>query len=583
VLQSLAATEVKRIADSIGDGDAASETTRAALQAVVGCAGAAAGGSGDCTSAAIGASTSVVANYLLDQFIENNEEDKVPEFDEDGNIINDISLEDQQARVNLVATFIAAVANEAGLDVASATTAAQIETENNKNVKNPDGTVVAVCDKGNEANCVTVAKLLEFEEGSDIRNGIDKTIEAFNLEGYADDDPLLVAFLNNIVRLQRDDVPADQILEIVDFIQDEFGHSEQLIENTLNELSRGRDFGEIRDEYNAEVAQARDNFDDPEIRARLLSSIFAVPGTVDGIVKNLTPDQLAHELGIVASTTNGVDFKDLGLPAGATISLLGQTGPVLQAFVLHSIENDPQALIDFDNQNPGFIDSVTAESRAFSSDLRAVLNDFRNGDLSDDNFRDEVIKTSFDYRRFVNGDSVSPSGEVAFDLLIGEAVGNARTSVARPDGSVPRRTKGSTSGLPLDVENNFRRIQNKDIIIANFPDVNTRVSVQRQARHIEGNPLHKRGSSLNNLEDAQVVLDAFHSGRTILVGNNQQGFPIVRFDGVTGRFKNRITDQSTGAARQVNEPTNVFIIKGTKSPSVVPANPQTFKFPPTDK
>jgi filamentous hemagglutinin len=76
VLQSLAVEQIKGIADSFGvrnadgtlrtnpDGSViqttASETARAVLQGLAGCAGAAAGGSGSCTGAAIGASTSVL-------------------------------------------------------------------------------------------------------------------------------------------------------------------------------------------------------------------------------------------------------------------------------------------------------------------------------------------------------------------------------------------------------------------------------------------------------------------------------------------------------------------------------------------
>ncbi|MCO2952453.1 hypothetical protein FA255_32235, partial [Pseudomonas aeruginosa] len=50
------------------------------------------------------------------------------------------------------------------------------------------------------------------------------------------------------------------------------------------------------------------------------------------------------------------------------------------------------------------------------------------------------------------------------------------------------------------------------------------------------------------------------------LGRNAQGFPVVKFEGVTGTNVNLgvgITDQAT----------NVFIIKGTKSPSIVPTNP----------
>ena len=144
VLQSLAVSEVKRIADGLmtrtdnADGsttytqNATSEAVRAALQGLAGCAGQAAGG--DCTSGALGASASVVVNALIND-LTGNASVKMqaggPQRDADGDIINDTSLTDQQARTNLVATLIGTIAAGAGLDANSATTAAQIETENN--------------------------------------------------------------------------------------------------------------------------------------------------------------------------------------------------------------------------------------------------------------------------------------------------------------------------------------------------------------------------------------------------------------------------------------------------------------------
>ena len=96
---------------------------RAALQAVVGCAGAAAGGSGDCGSAAAGAAASVVLNNLLSTGTSTA-------TDKDG---KPLTLEEQQARTNLVASLVAAIANAASADASAATTAAIIETENNAN------------------------------------------------------------------------------------------------------------------------------------------------------------------------------------------------------------------------------------------------------------------------------------------------------------------------------------------------------------------------------------------------------------------------------------------------------------------
>lgn len=92
---------------------------------------------------------------------------------------------------------------------------------------------------------------------------------------------------------------------------------------------------------------------------------------------------------------------------------------------------------------------------------------------------------------------------------------------------------------------------------------------QKQLRHIAGRPeLEARGGGgfLNSVDDAQKVLDAYRIGQVKILGKSAQGFPVVKFEGVTG------TNVNAGVGITA-QPTNVFIIKGTKSPSIVPANP----------
>ena len=106
---------------------------------------------------------------------------------------------------------------------------------------------------------------------------------------------------------------------------------------------------------------------------------------------------------------------------------------------------------------------------------------------------------------------------------------------------------------------------------ADFPEVSSKVSAQKQSRHIEGGIDSRtgqptKGSVMRSQEDAQQVLDAYNSGQTIVIGKTQQGFPIVKYDGVTG------INNNVGAGF-INQETNVFIIKGTKSPSIVPTDP----------
>ncbi len=155
VLQSLAVSEIKDIADSLrtrqdnDDGtvtitdNETSETVRTLLQGILACGGSQAGGQGDCGSAALGASSAAVINALIASASGNNSftASVLETQTGDGRIGNSLTLEEQQARVNLVSTILTGIASVAGLDVASATTAARIETENNS-VRDEDGNII---------------------------------------------------------------------------------------------------------------------------------------------------------------------------------------------------------------------------------------------------------------------------------------------------------------------------------------------------------------------------------------------------------------------------------------------------------
>jgi hypothetical protein len=91
------------------------------------------------------------------------------------------------------------------------------------------------------------------------------------------------------------------------------------------------------------------------------------------------------------------------------------------------------------------------------------------------------------------------------------------------------------------------------------------ISVQKQARHIVGTAKEGEGY-LNSVKDAQSVLDAVHSGEAAYMGTSKAGHLIYKFDGVTG------TNVNLGAGI-TGQPTNVFMIKGTVNPTVVPTNP----------
>ncbi len=96
--------------------------------------------------------------------------------------------------------------------------------------------------------------------------------------------------------------------------------------------------------------------------------------------------------------------------------------------------------------------------------------------------------------------------------------------------------------------------------------INTSVSAQRQARHVLDSPLYNGGGYFKDASDAQRVLDAYHSGDASILRTTGNGNVVVRYRGVTGYNNNP-------GAGYLNQPTDVFMIKGTKSVSIVPISP----------
>ena len=95
--------------------------------------------------------------------------------------------------------------------------------------------------------------------------------------------------------------------------------------------------------------------------------------------------------------------------------------------------------------------------------------------------------------------------------------------------------------------------------------IRTTVSAQRQGRHVLGDRLYSGGSYFNSADDAQRVLDDFHSGAAEILGIKGNDI-VVRSPNVTG------FNHNPGAGFP-NQATNVFFIKGSANPSVVPYNP----------
>ncbi|WP_144656374.1 hemagglutinin repeat-containing protein [Achromobacter dolens] len=110
-LQGLAASDVKQIVSALGDGPMA-ETARAAMHAIVGCAGAAGKGS-DCGAGALGAGSGAVLNALL------------------AGDASKMTPEEKELRRNLIGSLVAGIAGASGVSAAEVVFAATNETENN--------------------------------------------------------------------------------------------------------------------------------------------------------------------------------------------------------------------------------------------------------------------------------------------------------------------------------------------------------------------------------------------------------------------------------------------------------------------
>jgi len=110
-LQGLAVQEAKLIADSLD-----SEVARAALQGLVGCAGAAAQNQ-SCGAGASGAAAGVVLTNLVQAL--------------DGREASKLTATEREALSNLLSTLVAGITEAAGGETAVTTAAAKIEIENN--------------------------------------------------------------------------------------------------------------------------------------------------------------------------------------------------------------------------------------------------------------------------------------------------------------------------------------------------------------------------------------------------------------------------------------------------------------------
>jgi RHS repeat-associated protein len=94
------------------------------------------------------------------------------------------------------------------------------------------------------------------------------------------------------------------------------------------------------------------------------------------------------------------------------------------------------------------------------------------------------------------------------------------------------------------------------------------INAGKQERHLLGTVANEdgRGGYFKSIDDAQAVLDSYHAGTAEVLGATKSGSVVVRVPSVTG-FNNNV------GAGFLGQPTNVFLIKGTKNVSVVPTTP----------
>ncbi len=103
--------------------------------------------------------------------------------------------------------------------------------------------------------------------------------------------------------------------------------------------------------------------------------------------------------------------------------------------------------------------------------------------------------------------------------------------------------------------------------------VDSYINMGKQSRHInDGGSSYKGGGYFTDPSQAQDVLNAYQQGAATIVGRGSDGGHIVIYNGATGYNNNP-------RAGYVDQPTNVFWIKGTNSPSVVPLAPSKGKRP----
>jgi The BURPS668_1122 family of deaminases len=471
VLAALTTTQVKRIADSLGQRDsrtgrldrqngavvdtAESSALRILLQGIVGCGAAAGGatgaGGGSCASGGGGASAAVVLNMLVAGI------DKQDRIDTSGDGSPDAyTLETQQARTALITTLTGILAGTLGGNAGTAAYAAQVETENNSLYTLPDGRVTRTCAGRDVKNCATVASLMLLERGSVGRTRLDEVITAYNLSFLSDKSPLLVTLLEGVVGLQQRNVPATQIKEAVDFLIEKFADSPSSLDSAIKAIQAGKTITEYKADYYRRVESSRAVLSESTLAAITLQLIFTSPGQSEIDAAKFTIGQSENILSQIAKQTRELRLEDV-FSNGSSLGLQVRLSPHFQAYVLYSAQRNPQALLDFDRANPGFIEQMVGRGVGFNETLLPAIAGYRSGRITTDNFNDAVVRSSYAYVKYNAGEAASATGETAFNLLSMAGFENGRIV----GGPAPRSLAIGRSGLPTSVELAFDQVKSR--------------------------------------------------------------------------------------------------------------------------
>ncbi|MFT4173663.1 MAG: hemagglutinin repeat-containing protein [Rhodocyclaceae bacterium] len=294
------------------------------------------------------------------------------------------------------------------------------------------------------------------------------------------------------------------------------------------------------------------------------------------LAENLGLADAAHAGDVAAQ--NRLDKK--GQAFGGLIAALsnpdvwGQMPQGMRNKIADAYENgDAYALGRMDGEVLGFIATLPSTGGAFAATTKGVKvgeNIAKLGKAA--NSTAEGVQATPGIAGKVNhADAIADDGaKVATKLGLGTEADALHRIGQNATGPALAANRGRTIPLPGEpafvgpLRPGIDRVFNP----ADFPDVAASIS-QKQMRHIAGRPeLTARGGGgyLNSLDDAQAVLDAYRSGTAPILGRTSQGFPVVKMESIVG------TNVNVGAGIK-SQPTSVFMIKGTASPSVVPLNP----------